>query len=73
MGIVQIIPADDWYEKKIDGEKVILAKLVCFALDDSGNISAISVDASGAILPIPGSSDLEYKKPPVKVLSNATF
>ena len=62
MGIVQIIPADDWYDKKNDGEKVILTKLVCFALD-----------ASGAISQIPESSDLEYKKSPVKMVSNATF
>ena len=73
MGIIQIIPADDWYEKKNDDEKVILTKLVCFALDDGGNISAMIADASGAILPIPESSNLEYKKPPVKVLSNTTF
>lgn len=73
MGIVQIISANDWYEKKNDGEKVVLAKLACFALDDGGNISGMTVDASGAILPIPESSNLEYKKSPVKVMSNATF
>ena len=73
MGIVQIIPADDWYEKKNDGEKVILTKLVCFALDDGGNISGMGADASGAISPIPESSDLEFKKSPVKVISNTTF
>ena len=62
MGIVQIIPADDWYDKKNDGEKVILTKLVCFALD-----------ASGAISQIPGYSNLEYKKSPDEMVSNTIF
>ena len=73
MGIIQIIPADDWYEENNDSGKVKLSKLVCFALDDAGNISAMSIDASGAISSIPESSNLEYKKTPVKVMSNTTF
>lgn len=47
--VIQIMPADGWYAVYQMSDNVLRSKLVCWAIDDEGNLAGFDADDVGFI------------------------